>query len=65
MNIQLNKTNNPDLSGFKFYVEAGSDFDGIVYEEAYGVALNDDDIAKVDKAVAQLKAGEWLEVSHG
>jgi hypothetical protein len=65
MNIQLNKTTNPDFTGFKFYVEAGQDFDSTVYAEAYGIALNDADIAKVNNAASKLKTGEWLEVSHG
>ncbi|HJV73153.1 MAG TPA: hypothetical protein VJ654_02940 [Noviherbaspirillum sp.] len=68
--LQTEVTESPDFSGFKFYVEAGREFDLSDYCEAYN--LNADDVEEqghggykaVQDEAARLYPGEWLAVSH-
>jgi len=65
--LEITKTKTPDFSGFKFYVEAGREFDLFDYVSAYGLDQYDidpDDIHSAQDAAAQLMDGEWLEISH-
>nr|6M3N_A Chain A, anti-CRIPSR AcrIF7 [Pseudomonas aeruginosa] len=57
-------TTNPDFGGFEFYVEAGQQFDDSAYEEAYGVSVPSAVVEEMNAKAAQLKDGEWLNVSH-
>jgi hypothetical protein len=60
-------TTDPDLDGFKFYVEAGKTFDREDYAEAYGLnphELNPRDVHAIQDASARPGPGEWLEVNH-
>ena len=57
-------TTDPDLDGFKFYVEAGNNFFIEDYAEAYGLNPHELNPGDVQAFVARLSPGEWLEVSH-
>nr|7VZM_A Chain A, AcrIE4-F7 [Pseudomonas citronellolis] len=57
-------TTKPDFDGFQFYIEAGRDFDGDAYTEAYGVAVPTNIAARIQAQAAELNAGEWLLVEH-
>lgn len=61
------KTENPDLWGFRFYVEYGETFDVSDYLEAYNLDPADVDHTSAkgcQDAAARLNPGEWLEVTH-
>jgi len=65
--IKLNYSVTADLSGFKFYVEAGGQFDALDYAEAYGLNVHDldpDSVHWAQDAAARLMGGEWLLVEH-
>jgi len=68
-NVSINTavTTTPDLSGFKFYVEAGQAFDADNYTEYARLNradLNARDVHAAQDAATQLGDGEWLEISH-
>lgn len=57
----------PDLGGFRFYVEAGKLFDADDYASAYNLNRSDidaQDIHSAQDAAGRLNPGEWLEVTH-
>ena len=65
INLDWNKTTAPDFSGFKFFVEAGREFDASDFAGAYDLNrhdMNPDHVHSVQDAAAQLGAGEWLQV---
>ena len=65
--LQFKTVTNPDLSGFKFFVEEGKFFDAGDYAEAYDLNRSDidaQDIHSVQDAAGRLNPGEWLEVTH-
>jgi hypothetical protein len=68
INLTSTVVANPDsLVGFNFYVAFGDIFDVDAYAEAYKLNRTDldaDDVRTIQDAVAKLKAGEWLMVSH-
>lgn len=60
-------TATPDFSGWRFFVEAGQEFDADVYADAYRINrfdIDDQDIKAAQDAAAGLNPGEWLEVTH-
>lgn len=57
----------PDLSGFKWYTEAGCLFDAHDYSHAYGIEagnIDPQDVHAAQDAAGHLTEGEWLEVTH-
>lgn len=64
MKIKTRVTTDPDLSGYKFYIEAGYDFDSAIYEKHYNVKLKQRDINRIDKLSKRLRSYEWLQVYH-
>ena len=60
-------TGEPDLGGFRFYVEAGRLFDADDYAEAYSLNRADidpQDVHAAQDAAGRLSPGQWLEVTH-
>jgi hypothetical protein len=60
-------TDNPDLDGFRFYVEAGRLFDADHYAEAYRLrraVFDPQDVLAIQEAGGRLSPGQWLEVTH-
>lgn len=65
--LHFRTVTNPDLSGFKFYVEEGRLFDADDYADAYKLNRGDidaQDIHSAQDAAGRLTAAEWLEVTH-
>ena len=57
----------PDLGAYRFYVEAGREFDAGIYADAYKLNRSDidaQDIHATQDAASRLNEGEWLEVTH-
>lgn len=57
----------PELRGFRFWVEAGDLFDADDYADAYKLNRSDidaQDIHSAQDAAGRLNEGEWLEVTH-
>jgi len=67
INLTTKIVNDPDLSGFMFYVEPGKLFDADNYAETYNLNRSDldaQDVHSVQNAAGQLNDGEWLLVEH-
>lgn len=65
--LEYKIVNNPDLSGFKFYVAEGNLFDADAYAEAYGIEVSEIDPQSchaVEDVTGHLNPGEWVEVDH-
>ena len=60
-------TRNPDLDGFRFFVEAGDVFDVSDFCDAYGLHrcdIDHNDVANAQAAASNLAPGEWLEIDY-
>ena len=65
--IEFEKTENPDFTGWNFYIEGEKAFDFVAYCEAYNINADDIDLQSVkacQDAAARLYRGEWLHVWH-
>jgi len=67
INLTTKIINDPDLTGFMFYVESGELFDADNYAETYNLNRSDldaQDVHSVQNVASQLNDGQWLLVEH-